>query len=784
MNLSSAPTTLSAVDTELEPLAPGILGAFAPLDATTIVGYAFAQERLSQRIVVELILDGVPTQLARADRFHSGLHKLGIGDGCYGFHLTVPQDQLLLARAVNVRVANSHEALGQDPTIPLASAFSNASPGGVEWIGALHFRGWVPINAERPVITVKVDGEAVAETTADSWTLTKVDGTTRPTFGFHVQLPEGLADGRLHRATFEVDGQLLQGSPLPFIAYMDGLRQAIEAHAILPGDHERAVLFDALLPRVRPFQHYQAWAKTVLTASPLGSEAASASLLIGVMVLGDPGSGDTIDSLSHDTSPWIGAVLESDADQTGFRAEELSTFLANDGHDCEAFVFAPASIKLQVGALDRIRAALAAAPAALAVACDLDVEEYDGTRWPLAFPVNDYERTLEQGYWGRLFAVRRKLVEDAAAAGITNVFRLANSVFDGGWRGDRLSHLPGAVGTLPARLLTLGSEALRAATAAHLATLRQPVQLARSSPGTLPRVRVTRTARYDNVTVIIDTVANPMTSRVLRALDAQRRSRQVHLILLVSEPVGPHELPLAALPQDSSVLSVPPGGWATAVNDAFSRAPQGAACFIGSGLLPDGDDWLDELLSRLAGSDVGAVSPIIRNETGGVAQAGLVLGPRLDAIPAFGGRGRDDPGYGDLLTVAHEVGALDGRCFAIQTSVWSSVGGLDTLRFPNFLHGVDLSLRLRQAGLRLVLTPYAIARDFTAPLDPAALSSQRQRELQALRARWAEAFSDDPFYSPMLAHDGVPYGGLAWPAPQLTPRQLVAPKAAMFPPGL
>jgi hypothetical protein len=61
--------------------------------------------------------------------------------------------------------------------------------------------------------------------------------------------------------------------------------------------------------------------------------------------------------------------------------------------------------------------------------------------------------------------------------------------------------------------------------------------------------------------------------------------------------------------------------------------------------------------------------------------------------------------------------------------------------------------------------------------------AQFERELRTLRAKWGEYLVDDPYYSPILALDPVPFSALAWPPRSRAPRINLRPVATVVPPG-
>jgi hypothetical protein len=77
-----------------------------------VVGHVFDEADLEKRFVVELLIDGLPAALARAERFDADLARDGFGDGCYGFGFFVDAAALSSAHVLEVRLANGGEALG------------------------------------------------------------------------------------------------------------------------------------------------------------------------------------------------------------------------------------------------------------------------------------------------------------------------------------------------------------------------------------------------------------------------------------------------------------------------------------------------------------------------------------------------------------------------------------------------------------------------------------------------------------------------------------------------
>jgi O-antigen biosynthesis protein len=146
-----------------------------------------------------------------------------------------------------------------------------------------------------------------------------------------------------------------------------------------------------------------------------------------------------------------------------------------------------------------------------------------------------------------------------------------------------------------------------------------------------------------------------------------------------------------------------------------------------------------------------------------------------------------DPGYGDLLRVAHECSSVTAACLVTRRRDYLDVGGMDEVLFPVNFNDVDYCLKLRARGQRIVFTPHAkllhlesASRGLDLALDRKA---RLDRELRNLRSKWGSVLAADPYYSPLLSRDPIPYSALAWPPGSVEPRVNLAPVAADVPPG-
>jgi len=170
------------------------------------------------------------------------------------------------------------------------------------------------------------------------------------------------------------------------------------------------------------------------------------------------------------------------------------------------------------------------------------------------------------------------------------------------------------------------------------------------------------------------------------------------------------------------------------------------------------DDWLEEMVGQLARPEVGVVGALLLFADGTIQHAGVH--PGVGGLMGHGHKHRpgDDPGYHGRLTVAHEVAAVTGACLGITRELWNRLDGLDEEHLAVAYNDIDLCLKARAAGLRVVLAPHAILHHHESVSrgyddDPTRLT-RLAAEVATMEQRWGDSLHADPAYSPNLSlHD-------------------------------
>jgi GT2 family glycosyltransferase len=165
--------------------------------------------------------------------------------------------------------------------------------------------------------------------------------------------------------------------------------------------------------------------------------------------------------------------------------------------------------------------------------------------------------------------------------------------------------------------------------------------------------------------------------------------------------------------------------------------------------------WLGELVSVALDPEVGAVGAKLLYPDGTIQHGGIVLGIGGVAGHSHLGLPGDDPGYFARMVLSQEVSAVTGACLAMRSEVFAEVGGFDAELLKVAFNDVDLCLRIREAGYRIVWTPHACLVHHESksrgPEDTPEKRARFEAETAVMRQRWEPQLLADPYYNPNLS---------------------------------
>jgi GT2 family glycosyltransferase len=158
--------------------------------------------------------------------------------------------------------------------------------------------------------------------------------------------------------------------------------------------------------------------------------------------------------------------------------------------------------------------------------------------------------------------------------------------------------------------------------------------------------------------------------------------------------------------------------------------------------------WLAAMVEHALVDDVGAVGARLVYPDGSLQHFGVAIGLGGPAGHELLGLPPGRPSYFGLGEVAREVSAATGACLLLRRALYRSVGGCDE-GIPVAFSDVDLCLRIRALGYRIICTPLAelvhhesITRGFAA--EDAVGGPMFRRWQHLVR-------SGDPYFNPNLS---------------------------------
>jgi O-antigen biosynthesis protein len=206
--------------------------------------------------------------------------------------------------------------------------------------------------------------------------------------------------------------------------------------------------------------------------------------------------------------------------------------------------------------------------------------------------------------------------------------------------------------------------------------------------------------------------------------------------------------------------------WSAVNNTAAKRAQGDVLCFLNDDTVVIEPQWLEEMVSQAMRPRIGAVGAKLLYPDGSTQHGGFLLGIRLYGGHAHRHTPGTSPGYMDRASVVQNFSAVTGACMAIRKELFCQIGGFDERRFPLNYNDIELCLRLREAGYRIVWTPYALLYHYESTTKGADISPAARKlyadQFERVRIGRETEFAADPAFNPNLSLLSEGFS-LAWP---------------------
>lgn len=160
--------------------------------------------------------------------------------------------------------------------------------------------------------------------------------------------------------------------------------------------------------------------------------------------------------------------------------------------------------------------------------------------------------------------------------------------------------------------------------------------------------------------------------------------------------------------------------------------------------------WLKALVGQVIRPEIGVAGALLLYPDGNIQHAGISLGIRANAWHVLA---RQAPEQHDLACYPRQVLAVTGACLAIRRQVYLDLGGMDE-DFPITFNDVDLCLKARKQGLRVLCTPAARLIHHESKTRGLDISFNQHIEIARARRRLlrlhGKVRESDPFFNPNL----------------------------------
>jgi hypothetical protein len=208
-----------------------------------------------------------------------------------------------------------------------------------------------------------------------------------------------------------------------------------------------------------------------------------------------------------------------------------------------------------------------------------------------------------------------------------------------------------------------------------------------------------------------------------------------------------HEMPRGE--DDLNAIWFPyrgPFDFARMNNLAAQKATSPYVLFMNDDVIVYERGWDERLTAALARPEIGIAGAMLQYPNGAIQHAGVVTG--IGDAAGHCGRFQMESKLWPWLRMSRDVSAVTGAMLGIRTELFRQVGCFDEA-FPINYNDVDLCLRVREAGLRVVCLDLGKVAHKESQTR---VGGTRHDEREALFKKWPDMMSrPDEFYSPNLA---------------------------------
>jgi glycosyltransferase involved in cell wall biosynthesis len=213
-----------------------------------------------------------------------------------------------------------------------------------------------------------------------------------------------------------------------------------------------------------------------------------------------------------------------------------------------------------------------------------------------------------------------------------------------------------------------------------------------------------------------------------------------------------------------------PFNYAAINNWAVKQANGEIICLLNNDIEVISRDWLGEMVSHALRPEIGAVGARLWYPDDKLQHGGVIVG--LGGIAGHSHKYliRHHVGYFGRIALIQNLSAVTAACMVLRKEVFTKLNGLEEKHLAIAFNDVDFCLRIKEANLQILWTPYAdLYHHESASRGDENTPEKAMRfklECNYMKSRWGESLLKDPAYSPNLTLDIEDFS-YAWP-PRVT----------------
>ncbi len=301
-----------------------------------------------------------------------------------------------------------------------------------------------------------------------------------------------------------------------------------------------------------------------------------------------------------------------------------------------------------------------------------------------------------------------------------------------------------------------------AAVAAHLARSGIPADVTPLPGMTAYRVTYGFTAEPKVAIIIPYRDQVDMTRRCLRAILSLTAYRNYEILLVdnwsESQAARDFAADVSNIAQVRVLRVAERFNYSRLNNLAVAATDAEFLMFMNNDLFVTERDWLRVLVNEaLADAGVAAVGGKYVYPDQTVQHGGVILGVGGIGEHAHRGLAADAPGYMARAVLAQELSAVTAAGMLCRKAAFTEIGGFDEQDLTVAFNDVDLCLKLRQAGWKVIWTPDFLAEHHESISRGDDNSPRHQTrfclENQTMHERWHHILARDPFYNPNFSRN-------------------------------